>query len=71
MTAHPHETNPVSFPGCLGVIEPLRHSQEPSVTYREDGSEGLSSASAQRDVWDLVLRDPSFPKDTTGIKPDL
>lgn len=41
------------------------------MTYREDGSEGLSSASAQCDVWDLVLRDPSFPKDATGIKPDL
>lgn len=41
------------------------------MTYREDGSEGLSSTGAQRDVWDLVLRDPRFPKDAIGIEPDL
>lgn len=41
------------------------------MTYREDGRERLNSTSAQGDVWDLALRDPSFPKDAVGVEPDL
>lgn len=41
------------------------------MTYREDSSQCLNSSRAQGDVWDLVLRDPSFPKDAVGVEPDL